>query len=71
MRHIVPLVQHLISFSIINVLLKLAVDLSTKTTGPKEESGFTHAYNEEPITYLPGQPHTNENPVSIVMGKIK
>ncbi|XP_060065144.1 protein phosphatase 1 regulatory subunit 32-like [Ylistrum balloti] len=38
------------------------MDVSTKTTGPKEESGFTHAYNVEPITFIPGSSHQNDNP---------
>ena len=29
----------------------ISVDLSMKTCGPKEESGFTHAYNH--IYYVP------------------
>lgn len=39
------------------------MDLTNKTVGPHEESGFTHAYNVEPITYIPGSPHKNEMPV--------
>eukprot|EP00105_Crassostrea_gigas_P022711 XP_011442325.1 PREDICTED: protein phosphatase 1 regulatory subunit 32 isoform X1 [Crassostrea gigas] len=41
---------------------KIHVDLTNKTVGPHEESGFTHAYNVEPITYIPGSPHKNERP---------
>ncbi|KAK3096952.1 hypothetical protein FSP39_005069 [Pinctada imbricata] len=38
------------------------MDLTNKTVGPSEETGFTHAYNVEPITFIPGQPHKNELP---------
>ncbi|XP_052242813.1 protein phosphatase 1 regulatory subunit 32-like isoform X2 [Dreissena polymorpha] len=38
------------------------MDTSCKTVGPKEFSGFTHAYNDEPITFIPGNPHKNERP---------
>ena len=31
------------------------MDTSTKTVGPKEGSGFVHAYNNEPITYRPNE----------------
>ena len=43
----------------------ISVDVSMKTCGPKEESGFTHAYNEEPITFIPGNPHKNDRPVGV------
>lgn len=35
----------------------LLVDTSTKTVGYKEGSGFTHAYNDEPITFYPMEAH--------------
>ncbi|XP_045197133.2 protein phosphatase 1 regulatory subunit 32-like isoform X1 [Mercenaria mercenaria] len=38
------------------------VDTSGKTVGPKEYSGYVHAYNDEPITFIPGNPHNNERP---------
>lgn len=38
------------------------VDTSDKTVGPKEDSGFVHAYNDEPITFVPGNPHKNDRP---------
>ena len=41
-----------------------------KTCGPKEESGYTHAYNEEPITFVPGNPHKNDRPVSFSLQRI-
>jgi len=34
-----------------------SVDTSTKTVGYKEGSGFTHAYNDEPITFNPMEAH--------------
>lgn len=33
------------------------MDTSTKTVGYKEGSGFTHAYNDEPVTYRPTEAH--------------
>jgi general stress protein CsbA len=27
-------------------------------------TGYTHAYNVEPITYIPADPHKNDRPVS-------
>ena len=33
------------------------MDTSTKTVGYKEGSGFTHAYNDEPITFYPMEAH--------------
>lgn len=38
------------------------VDTSGKDVGPKEDTGFTHAYNDEPITFIPGNPHKNDRP---------
>lgn len=38
------------------------VDVSNKTVGQKQGSGYTHAYNVEPITFHPGSPHKNEYP---------
>lgn len=35
----------------------LLVDTSKKTVGYKEGSGFTHAYNDEPITFYPMEAH--------------
>lgn len=43
----------------------ITVDTSGKTVGPKEYSGFVHSYNDEPITFIPGNPHKNDKPVSI------
>lgn len=34
-----------------------SVDTSTKSVGYKEGSGFTHAYNDEPITFNPMEAH--------------
>ena len=39
------------------------VDLSTKSVGPKQETGFTHAYNDEPITFKPNDVHDGKLPV--------
>lgn len=33
------------------------MDTSTKIVGYKEGSGFTHAYNDEPITFHPIEAH--------------
>lgn len=38
------------------------MDLSTKTVGPKEESGFTHAFNNEPITFKPTEAYDGNYP---------
>ncbi|KAL5010449.1 hypothetical protein ScPMuIL_012754 [Solemya velum] len=38
------------------------MDISHKTLGPKEETGFTHAFNVEPVTFKPNDPHKNERP---------
>ncbi|XP_071941327.1 stabilizer of axonemal microtubules 4-like [Antedon mediterranea] len=38
------------------------LDTSTKTVGGKQGSGYTHAYNVEPITYHPGSPYKNDMP---------
>ncbi|CAG2189017.1 PPP1R32 [Mytilus edulis] len=38
------------------------MDVSMKTVGDPEGTGFTHAYNVEPITYYPGDPHKNDRP---------
>ena len=46
-------------------MLVISADVSTKTVGRKEGSGYTHAYNVEPITFHSGSPHTNHYPVSI------
>ena len=32
--------------------------------GPLTDSGFTHAYNIEPVTFYPNNPHLNDKPVS-------
>ena len=42
----------------------ISVDVSMKTCGAKEGSGYTHSYNDEPITFVPGNPHKNDRPVS-------
>ncbi|XP_071481212.1 stabilizer of axonemal microtubules 4-like [Diadema antillarum] len=39
-------------------------DCSTLTVGPKEGSGYTHAYNREPITFHSGSPFKNNRPGS-------
>lgn len=46
-------------------LLTFEVDVSMKTVGGPEGTGFTHAYNVEPITFIPGDAHKNDRPVSI------
>ncbi|XP_038073706.1 protein phosphatase 1 regulatory subunit 32-like [Patiria miniata] len=38
------------------------LDVSTKTVGRKEGSGYTHAYNVEPIQFHPGSSFSNELP---------
>lgn len=38
------------------------VDVSMKTVGHPEGTGFTHAYNVEPITFIPADPHKNDKP---------
>lgn len=43
------------------------VDMSTKIPGPKEGSGYTHSYNDEPITFIPGNPHKNDKPGFVTM----
>lgn len=45
--------------------LLFIVDVSTKVVGPMEETGFTHAYNVEPVTFNPNNPHLADKPVSI------
>ncbi|XP_072045830.1 stabilizer of axonemal microtubules 4-like [Amphiura filiformis] len=40
----------------------IRADTSTKTVGKKEGSGYTHAYNVEPITFHSGSPHKNQYP---------
>lgn len=40
----------------------IRADVHTKTVGRKEGSGYTHAYNAEPITFHSGSPHKNEYP---------
>ena len=45
----------------------LSVDTSTKTVGCKEGSGFTHAYNDEPITFNPLEAHEGIRDVSGVI----
>ena len=47
--------------------LLLSVDTSTKTVGYKEGSGFTHAYNDEPITFNPMEAHEGIRDVRYVM----
>ncbi|XP_064627223.1 stabilizer of axonemal microtubules 4-like isoform X2 [Lineus longissimus] len=37
------------------------MDISRKTVGPNENTGFTHA-NDEPVTFQPGQPHKGDIP---------
>ncbi|XP_054774334.2 stabilizer of axonemal microtubules 4-like [Lytechinus pictus] len=37
-------------------------DCSTLTVGPKEGSGYTHAYNVEPVSFNPGSPFKNDIP---------
>ncbi|KAI8487067.1 PREDICTED: protein phosphatase 1 regulatory subunit 32-like [Branchiostoma belcheri] len=37
-------------------------DFYHNSIGNKEESGFTHAYNVEPVTFHPGSPHKGEMP---------
>jgi protein phosphatase 1 regulatory subunit 32 len=41
-----------------------SVDISNKIVGDPEGTGYTHAYNVEPITYIPADPHKNDRPVS-------
>ncbi|KAJ8314512.1 hypothetical protein KUTeg_006662 [Tegillarca granosa] len=38
------------------------MDVSTKVVGPMEETGFTHAYNVEPVTFYPNNPHLADKP---------
>ncbi|XP_013385451.1 protein phosphatase 1 regulatory subunit 32 [Lingula anatina] len=38
------------------------MDTTMKTLGPNEETGFTHAYNVEPVTYHPGSPYKGDRP---------
>lgn len=38
------------------------VDVSNKVVGNREESGYTHAYNDEPVTFEPGRPYKNDKP---------
>lgn len=38
------------------------MDVSNKTVGDPEGTGYTHAYNVEPITYIPADPHKNDRP---------
>lgn len=49
------------------MVLFLSVDTSTKTVGYKEGSGFTHAYNDEPITFNPMEAHEGIRDVRCVM----
>lgn len=48
------------------------MDTSTKTVGYKEGSGFTHAYNDEPITFNPMEAHEGIRDVRcvIIMSKV-
>ena len=39
-------------------------DVSRKSVGGKEGSGFTHAQNVEPISYHPDHAHSGDVPVS-------
>jgi protein phosphatase 1 regulatory subunit 32 len=39
------------------------LDVSKRSIGPKEGSGFTHADNMEPVTYHPGYAHKGDVPV--------
>ena len=38
-------------------------DVSRRSVGTKEGSGFTHAYNVEPITFHPDNAHLADVPV--------
>ncbi|XP_046360732.2 protein phosphatase 1 regulatory subunit 32-like isoform X2 [Haliotis rufescens] len=38
------------------------MDLSQLTVGPQEETGFTHSYSVEPVTFQPGSAFKNEQP---------
>lgn len=49
------------------VFFYFSVDTSTKTVGYKEGSGFTHAYNDEPITFNPMEAHEGIRDVRCVM----
>ena len=49
---------------IVPFIIVISVDVSMKTCGAKEGSGYTHSYNDEPITFVPGNPHKNDRPVS-------
>ena len=40
------------------------MDTSTKSVGYKEGSGFTHAYNDEPVTFRPTEAHDGLRDVS-------
>jgi len=42
--------------------VKQSTDNSDKSFGHKEGSGFTHAYNNEPITYRPNECFASKNP---------
>ncbi|XP_076444876.1 stabilizer of axonemal microtubules 4-like [Babylonia areolata] len=37
-------------------------DLNYMAVGPLTESGFTHSYNIEPVTYYPNNPHLGDKP---------
>lgn len=47
------------------------MDTSTKTVGYKEGSGFTHAYNDEPVTFNPMEAYQGIRDVRCVMSWIK
>ena len=49
------------------IFFLLSVDTSIKTVGYKEGSGFTHAYNDEPITFNPMEAHEGIRDVRCVM----
>ena len=47
------------------------VDLSTKIVGPKEDTGFTSAYNVEPITFKPNEAHDGKLPVCGILSVVR
>lgn len=57
----------MIDIFILKYSLGLSVDTSTKTVGYKEGSGFTHAYNDEPITFNPMEAYQGIRDVRCVM----
>ncbi len=37
--------------------------VNSRSVGPKEESGYIHGKNDEPITFLPDKAHLGDAPV--------